>query len=366
MDGYAVRLGDLASLEERSLPVSGTALAGSPPLELTAGTTCRVMTGAPVPLGTEAVIRREDMEEQVGSVRLLVPASTIRDGENIRRRGENATTGDTLLEVGQRLGPQQLALIASVGRTQLSVFRPVRVAVATTGDELAEAGRAIENWEIRDSNGPLLESWLGGAGWVECVERTAVADRLERIEQTVARMLETADALLLTGGVSAGDADYVPEALRRCGVEIVFHRLPLRPGKPVLGGVGPAGQLVLGLPGNPVSVAATATRIAQPLLWRLGGGWHRPGARFDDPTVPLGPCPLLRRQVSVKLDTIDSRSLPLLWLRPAKLLSEGRVHLAQTQGSGDWVSLGRSDGCVEIPPGATGQGSLRWWPWELR
>jgi len=366
MDGYAVRLDDLVGLAGRSLPVSGTVLAGRPPVVLPLGTACRVMTGAPVPAGAEAVIRREDVLEQADSVQLRVPAETIRQGENIRRRGENATAGQRLLEVGQRLGPQQLALIASVGRDRLQTYRPVRVAVATTGDELAEAGGEIENWQIRDSNGPLLESWLAGAGWVQCVDRRALADQPDAIKASVTSLLAEVDCLLLTGGVSAGDADYVPDALRRCGVEILFHRLPLRPGKPVLGGVGPEGQLVLGLPGNPVSVAATATRVAQPLLWRLGAGWPCQRSSPDGPKVSLGPCPLLSRQAAVELEAISQRSLPLLWLRPATWLPGGRVRLGQTQGSGDWVSLGRSDGCIEIPPDCIGRGPFRWWPWELQ
>ncbi len=194
---------------------------------------------------------------------------------------------------------------------------------------------------IRDSNGPMLDAWLRTLPWLRVVARARVRDSLQSLRETIEQYLNGCDAIILTGGVSMGDTDYVPQAIESLGGEIAFHRLPIRPGKPVLG-ASLAGKLLLGLPGNPVSVAVTSRVLGLPLLSRLVGRCQRP----VQPLVVLG--------------NPDTQQLPLAWYRLVDLDPHGSVRLVASKGSGDLVSLARSAGYVAIPPGQSGAG-----PWQL-
>jgi molybdopterin biosynthesis enzyme len=158
--------------------------------------------------------------------------------------------------------------------------------------------------------------------------------------------METADALLITGGVSMGDTDHVPQSIRDAGGRIAFHRIPIRPGKPMLGAIGPRGQLILGLPGNPVSVAVTFRRYGFPLLQWLAGVDR-------EPWVP-----------TVEIENPDGKTLDLVWFRLVRRTGDGVVALLTNRGSGDIAALGMSDGFVEIPPGANSQGLRRYFDWK--
>lgn len=339
MDGYALRLADAAV---DSLPVTGVIPAGSPPMNLPSGAAIKLFTGAPVPPGSELVVRREDTTEHADRVTINVPANVLKLGQNIRRRGENVSAGATVLDAGTVLTPIAMAALASFGGRRVSVQRLVQVAVLNTGDELVHAGESVEEWQIRDSNGPLLAETLKAWPWCELSFRRSVSDQLDQLCEALQASLEKADAVLLTGGVSMGDTDYVPAAVEALGGEIIFHRLPIRPGKPILGAVV-AGKLVLGLPGNPVSVAVTSRVFGLPLLRKLAGI-----------------LPVAEAQLSVKLDDADTKELPLVWYRLVNLDASGSVRLTKSLGSGDLVSMAGSDGFVEVPPGCNGAG-----PWTF-
>jgi molybdopterin molybdotransferase len=346
MDGYAVRMDQLKTLPSPPIPVQGTVAAGMTAPELLAGYAMRVFTGAPTPRGCECVVKREDTHESESSVVFNPSPVPTKPGDNIRRQGENAIQGSVVARAGVPLTAANIGAAVSFGAYTLQVFRPVRVHVINTGDELKSAKDQVMPWQIRDSNGPTLEFLLGNLPWVQCMGRKAVDDRLEWIADAIAASLDEADAVLLTGGVSMGDADHVPAAVQKAGATIVFHRIPIRPGRPVLGAVGPKGQLIFGMPGNPVSVAVTARRFGIPLLKSIAG--------WKETLEPTSRVRLLRP---------DSRTLPLTWYRLARWVERGAVELVDTRGSGDQVSLGASDGFVEIPPNGTGEGPWAWYPW---
>jgi molybdenum cofactor synthesis domain-containing protein len=185
-------------------------------------------------------------------------------------------------------------------------------------------------------------------GWADVAEPLHVPDEPERIRTTLAEAVQRADAILLTGGVSMGQYDHVPDAVRSVGGEVVFHKLPIRPGKPVLAAAGPGGQVIFGLPGNPVSVMVTARRIAAGALRRLAG--------FTEACPPVP---------AVRLTDADDETLALRWFRPVRLTGPGQAELVSTRGSGDMVSAARGDGFVEVPPGESGQGPWPFYAWEL-
>ncbi len=161
-------------------------------------------------------------------------------------------------------------------------------------------------------------------------------------------MLDACDAVVLTGGVSMGDYDHVPAAVEAVGGRTVFHKLALRPGKPMLGAVGPRGQAILGLPGNPVSVMVTVRRLGIAALRRLAGF-----AKVDPP-LPM-----------VSLQEASTKPLHLWWYRPVRLLADGKAELVHSMGSGDLVSAARSDGFIELPPHAQGEGPWPFYTWAL-
>ncbi len=342
MDGYAVRWSDIGS---HPLQVTGTATAGSAPLQLVPSTAVRVFTGGPVPQQAECVIRREDCTETTSHVVFQVPKESISIGQNIRRRGENAKAGDTVLQRGKPLSPCRFAgAMTFQSDPVLEVFKKVRVAIVNTGDELIEFGQPIEPWQIRDSNGPFLESSLASYPWLK-TERSTIPDQRDETIQAIRERLSECDVLLLTGGVSMGDTDYVPDSIRAVGGQVVFHRIPIRPGRPMLGAYGPQGQLILGLPGNPLSVAVTFRRYAMDLIRHVAG--------FSN----AEPVPCLH------IDSDDSKTIDLTWFRLVSLNDKGGLKLVSSQGSGDIASLINSDGFAEIPPNSQASGMRKFYAW---
>lgn len=339
MDGYALRIADVTA--SSSLPVVAVATAGSPAPLLSTGAAVQIFTGAPVPAEADCVVPRELTIESPQRMQLSMPAVDLKLHMNMRFRGENAQAGSCVLPAGTLLTSAAMAGVASVAGVDVNVRRRVRVAILNTGDELIPPGQPAQLWQIRDSNGPTLDAALASHRWMEVVARERVPDSLEAITQAL-ESLEGADAIVLTGGVSMGDTDHVPAAIAAMGGEIVFHRLPIRPGKPVLGAVR-GQQLIVGLPGNPVSVAVTARLIALPLLRRLAGLAE---------VLPKAP--------RVEVADADDKQLNLHWYRLVKLDDDGRAVYVENRGSGDLVSLAKSDGVIELPAGRSGPG-----PWKF-
>jgi molybdopterin molybdotransferase len=342
MDGYAVRWSDI---DDHPLPVTGTATAGSPPLQLASKTAIRVFTGGPVPTQAECVVRREDCVESPSHVAFQVTRVSVAINQNIRKQGENAKAGDLVIPRGTWLSPARFAgAMTFSSNLELEVFKKVRIAIINTGDELIEFGQHIEPWQIRDSNGPFLESTLANYPWVQ-TERIKVPDQRDKTEQAIHERLAQCDVLLLTGGVSMGDTDYVPDSIRSVGGHIVFHRIPIRPGRPMLGAYGPNGQLILGLPGNPLSVAVTFRRYAMDLIRHVAGF-------ANAELVP-----------NIQVESNDSKTIDLTWFRLVSLDEAGRLKLVSSQGSGDIASLIKSDGFVELPPNSPAAGMRKFYGW---
>ena len=189
---------------------------------------------------------------------------------------------------------------------------------------------------------------LSGMPWLAPPRLLHVKDDPAAITQALRQCLADCDAVLLTGGVSMGQHDHVPDAIAAAGGKILFRKLPIRPGHPVLGAVSCDGQAILGLPGNPVSVMVTARRFAAAVLQHLAG--------IADPHPP---------PPTVTLSNPDTAQLPLWWFRPVRLVSPGRAELLRGMGSADIVSAANSDGFVEIPPHSQGAGPWPFWRWTL-
>lgn len=338
MDGYAIRIEDLHS---QPMEVKATAVAGAAPSELQPGTAIKIFTGAPIPAAADTIIAREQTSEYPGWVVIQQPPDSVQKGQHVRWQGENITAASTVLDPGYEVNSTVMAAVATFGAPKVRVRRKVRVAVVNTGDELVAPGDTAAAWQIRDSNGPLLKSWLATMRWVKVVTRTRVPDDFSVIREHVKSLLDQCDAILITGGMSAGDTDHVPNAIGSLGGVTAFHRMGIRPGKPVFG-AHLSNKLILGLPGNPISTAVTSRVFGNPLLDRLGG------KRLADP-LPL-----------VELSESDDKQLPLIWFRLVEIGPLGHARLLPNQGSGDVAALARSSGFVTIPAGATGTG-----PWQF-
>ncbi len=344
MDGYAVRIADLAC---GSLAVAGEIAIGSAPPAMPGGAALQIVTGAPVPDGAEAVIKREDVEETQGRIGVGAGvAASVKHGQNIRRMGENLEAGALVCSGGRAVTPALAGSLATFGMVEPSVYRKVRVGVVITGDEVVDPGETPSVWRLRDSHGSVLRSMLRSREWIELGSMERVRDDASAIEEAARAALEACDALILTGGVSMGDHDHVPGVVERLGAELVFHRLPQRPGKPALGAVGAGGKPVFGLPGNPLSVLVTAHRLVMPALARRGG-------------IVGGSATTL-----VRVTNADEKTLGMWWHRLVRLTGEGEAELVESKGSGDVASAAGSDGFVEVPPGGSGDGPWLFYGWE--
>ena len=343
MDGYGIRMSDLQS--DAEIPVAGESVPGSPPPEMPARGAIRIFTGAIVPAECDAVIKREDTQENQSSIRLTDVARQIRVGEHIRRAGENEKVGNTVITKGTLLDAAACGTMANFGAGLADVHARVRVTVITTGDEVITVGApAPKPWQLRNSNQLAICSQLSSHPWVRMQPPVHCKDDQTHLTQTLKQQLASSDAIILTGGVSMGDYDYVPDVVKEVGGKIIFHGLPVRPGKPILGAATPDGKLILGLPGNPVSATVGCRRFGIPLLSRISGN-----------TDWLPPCPMVR------LSGAGDKSIPLHWMRLVRMVDMGVAEPVISKGSGDLVSLGKSHGFVELPPGAVGEG-----PWPYR
>ncbi|MBV7436049.1 molybdopterin molybdotransferase MoeA [Aeromonas sp. sif2416] len=264
MDGYAVRLADLAA--GAPLAVAGKAFAGQPYQgDWPAGHCIRIMTGAPVPEGTEAVVMQEEAQVEGELVRFLTQP---RPGQNIRRRGEDLAEGARVLAVGLRLSPRELPLLASLGIASVRVRHPLKVAIFSTGDELKPVGTPLAHGDIYDSNRYGVKAMLARLG-CECLDLGIIPDDPAQLRAAFLEADREADALITTGGVSVGEADFTKQLLEELG-EIGFWKLAIKPGKPFAFGRLPNAWF-FGLPGNPVSAMVTFDQLVKPALARLAG-----------------------------------------------------------------------------------------------
>jgi molybdopterin molybdotransferase len=281
MDGYAVRLADVAAATESDpvqLPVVGDIAAGSrPTYTVQPGLSVRIMTGAPVPPGAEAVVPVEWTDGGIASVAISRPAP---DGANVRRRGEDVRTGDVVLEAGTRLGPGQLGLLAAVGRDRVMVRPRPRVVILSTGSELVEPGARTEPGQIHESNSYILTTAAREAGAL-AFRVGIVPDDDRSLMNAIEDQLIRADLVLTSGGVSVGAYDVVKEVLSRLGT-VSFDTVAMQPGKPQgFGTIGPDSTPIITLPGNPVSSYVSFEVFVRPVIRRMLGvePLHRPTVR---------------------------------------------------------------------------------------
>ncbi|KAA0545924.1 MULTISPECIES: molybdopterin molybdotransferase MoeA [Citrobacter] len=264
MDGYAVRLADLQS--DQPLAVAGKAFAGQPfHGEWPAGTCIRIMTGAPVPAGCEAVVMQEQTEQTDDGVRFT---AEVRSGQNIRLRGEDIANGAVVFPTGTRLTTAELPVLASLGIAEVPVVRKVRVALFSTGDELQLPGQPLGDGQIYDTNRLTVHLMLQQLG-CEVINLGIIRDDPNALRAAFIEADSQADVVISSGGVSVGEADYTKTILEELG-EIAFWKLAIKPGKPFAFGKL-SNSWFCGLPGNPVSAALTFYQLVQPLLAKLSG-----------------------------------------------------------------------------------------------
>ncbi len=326
MDGYALRVADLAA--GRRLPVAQWIPAGKNPEPLASGSVARVFTGAPIPPGADAVVMQERCVEADGMVEL---PEGIALGEHIRCAGEDVQVGDVVLQEGVRLRPQDLGMAASVGLAELPVRRRLKVALLTTGDELAQPGEALRPGQIYDSNGPMIAALLAQLG-CECIGPRGLPDDAAATRAALAQAAEEADVIVTTGGVSVGEEDHIRPAVEALG-SIDMWRVAIKPGKPfAFGRVGDTP--LLGLPGNPSSSFVTFLILARPFLCRMQGRHAWAGPEF-----------LLT--AAFKHDRPDPKREEFLRAR----LTQGVVEIYPHQGSGVLSSAAWAHGLVRVAPG---------------
>jgi molybdopterin molybdotransferase len=333
MDGYAVRAADTRAASAR-LAIVGTVAAGSMPSRAVgAGEAMRIFTGAPLPTGADAIVPQEDTETTDGHVTLK---TAVERGAYVRPRGEDLRVGDAVLEPGAAIGPAEIGLLATLGYSQVLVHRRPRVAILSTGNELAELGREPGPGQIPNTNSYSLSAQVLEAGG-EPMNLGIAADRLDSIEERL-RWGGVADVLLSSAGVSVGDLDLVKSALTRAGAELHLWQVSMRPGKPITFG-SLAGRPVFGLPGNPVSAMVTFELFVRPALRRMAG--HRTIHRLRMRVRALAPIanPGIRRgYLRVTLERAGGR-----W----------GARLTGDQGSGILTSMVRADGLAVVPGDTT-------------
>lgn len=287
------------------------------------------MTGAPVPEGADCVLMVEDtIINPSGKVRLTVPFSK----KNIAFRGEDAKKGDVLLSSGRLISPQDIAVMASAGYVNVEVSRKVRIGVASSGSELVEPDRVPGLSQIRNSNSGQLMAQI---------ERTGASgkyygiapDNEEQTFEIVSEAISENDILIITGGVSMGDFDFVPLVLERAGVKILFNRVAVQPGKPTTFGIHP-GAFVFGLPGNPVSSFIQFELLVRPLVYKMMGHDWKP----------------LEFKLPMRESYVRSYADRLAFI-PVRITGNGALSPVEYHGSAHISALPGADGIIAMPVG---------------
>lgn len=331
MDGIAI---DFSGLRDgnRRFRIQGTQHAGDPVTTLESSKCCiEIMTGGVLPKGTDCVIPVERISTD-GGIAVLEDEYEPRQHQFIHARGSDHVSGKEVLSPGIRITPMDIAVIASCGLESVTVNRQPKVRVISTGNELVPPGSPIEPHQIRMSNGPAVVAMLAGQDFDDTAHEHLV-DEPGIMEVRIARLLAECDVLILSGGVSMGKADFVPRILAELDVRQVFHKISQRPGKPMWFGMGPDGQAVFALPGNPVSTLICCRQYVLPAMMQASG--RRAKQRQSA---------ILKEDVSFAAD--------LTCFLPVRLAcgEQGSIHATPvpTNTSGDFTALSGTDGYVEL------------------
>jgi len=315
--------------------IQGVQAAGAAPLKLnSADDAIEVMTGAMLPLGCDNVIPVEQLGIEDGFAALTANVATA-PYHNVHRRGSDSRQGKLLLESGTLLRAPEIAVAASAGMARVRVSSQPAIMVISTGDELVEPGDPIAEFQVRRSNAYAVAATLRNRGFGRVGDDHVVDDE-KQLRNRLALHLTTHEVLVLSGGVSMGKFDLVPKVLMHLGVQEVFHTIAQRPGKPMWFGVGPHGQAVFGLPGNPVSTLVCLIRYVIPAIAEAMGTKRVAPERLAL-AAPVTFKPALAYFLPVIIEHDD-------WGRPW-------ANPKAPNGSGDFLSLAGTDGFVELPPG---------------
>ena len=330
MDGIAIAYADYAG-STRTFPIQATQAAGDPALILEAGKAIEIMTGASLPENADCIVPVERILVDDGTA-TLEERYEAEQRQFIHPRASDHAAGAELLRPGKRISPMDIAVIASCGLTKIEVSGIPIIRIISTGNELVPAGEPNDAHQIRMSNGPAIRAMLGAHGYDDC-HHDHIADDRALLRQKIGAHLDAANILVLSGGVSMGKADYVPEILRELGVELVFHKVSQRPGKPMWFGTGSNGQAVFALPGNPVSALVCCRQYVIPALEKASAA------------VPASPeFASLASDVTFKPD--------LTCFQPVKIISNAAGQVLampiRTNTSGDFTALSATDGYVEL------------------
>jgi molybdopterin molybdotransferase len=352
MDGYALRGSDLVSEGDTHLAVAGTGLAGQRFTgDVPAGHGVRIMTGAVMPAGLDTVVPQEFTRPGPSGV-VLIPAGAVRAGDNRRRAGEDLARGEAALRAGRVLTPADLGLMASLGLAEVAVRRRLRVAFFSSGDELRSVGEPLAAGCVYDSNRYTLWGMLQRLG-VEAIDLGVVRDDPVALRAAFSQAAACADAVITSGGVSVGEADYTKQTMRALG-EVLFWQLAMRPGRPMaIGRIGPAGEgaappaILFGLPGNPVAVMVTFYAFVRDALLAMSGATAQP-------------LPLLRAISSQPLRKKPGRTEYQRGVVAQQADGRWTVRTTGAQGSGILRSMSDANGMVVLhhDQGAVAEGDL--------
>lgn len=348
MDGIAISFSAWET-GQRAFRLEGIQAAGQPVQMRKARDGClEVMTGAPLPGGCDAVVPVEELRFDRGAA-IVTGEARVEKGRNIHPRGSDHPAGAVILPCGRRLGSREIGAAASAGRAELHVSTHPRIAVVATGDELVEPGKPVADHEIYLSNAYALQSALDLSGFRES-STYHLRDNESDVLEGLSRILDSADLVILSGGVSKGRFDYVPATLENLGVRRLFHGVRQRPGRPFWFGLSRQNRAVFALPGNPLSTLVCLHRYVLPALVRMTGA---------EVTVPL----------QVRLQSPVRFTPRLTWFLPVVLSSPVGGLLAQPvppNTSGDYTSVLETDGFIELPaeradfPAGFGAPFYRW------
>ncbi|MBI4192618.1 MAG: molybdopterin molybdotransferase MoeA [Betaproteobacteria bacterium] len=332
MDGYAVRCADLKADGEIMLRIAGAAFAGAPfQGQFKAGECVRIMTGGVVPAGADTIVMQEHVTVSGDNVRI---GSGHKHGQNLRRAGEDLKTGQIALKRGLLLRPADIGLIASLGIGEVTVFRKLRVAFFSTGDELRSIGMPLGEGQIYDSNRYTIHGMLTRLG-CEVIDMGVVCDDPKLLEQAFSAAAQTADVVITSGGVSVGEADFVKDLLEKLG-EVVFWKIAMKPGRPLAyGRIGNAH--FFGLPGNPVSVMVTFYQFVRDALLKLAG------------RDPLPPLPTFRVPCTSSLKKAPGRTEFQRGVLTQDASGNWSVRVTGEQGSGILRSMSEANCFIILP-----------------
>lgn len=338
MDGYAVRAAEVREaspekpvrLKVKTRIAAGEFFAG----EVTPGECARLFTGSALPRGTDAVVMQEDTRAVPDRADEILICDSVRDGESVRRQGEDVRQGDPLLGAGMPLTPGTLGLLAAAGVAQVSVGCQPQVGLLATGSELREAGSPIQAGQIYESNRAMLSPLVAQAGGIPKAY-PLVPDALDATRAALELAFSECDLAVTSGGVSVGEMDFVKAAFEALGGELQFWKVAIRPGRPfVFGRLGD--KFLFGLPGNPVSAFVTFLLLVRPALRRWQGA--------KEVALPVQP--------GIVGETISNPGDRRHFVR-VRLDDEGRIHSAGQQASHALASLAEADGLLDLPPQST-------------